>query len=104
MVSGDDAEFARFVRAALRGSALLPGTHMDGQRCLERRERPGSSQGAGALAVAGGCAGTALRWFGAVSRALGKCVPVLICSSPRNSAPLEERGFLTGGAGRCPGF
>lgn len=47
------------MRAALRGSALLPGTHMDGQRCLERRERPGSSQGAGALAVAGGCAGTA---------------------------------------------
>lgn len=63
MVLGDDAEFARLARAALRGLALLPGTHMDGQRCLGRRERPGPSQGlgAGALAVAGGRAGTALR-------------------------------------------
>lgn len=39
---------------------------------------------AGALAAAGGCAGTALRRFGAVSRAVGKCVPVLFCSSQRN--------------------
>lgn len=31
-VLGDDAEFTRLVRAVLRGSILLPGTH--GERCL----------------------------------------------------------------------
>lgn len=60
-VSGDDAEFARLVRAALRGSILLPGTHT--LRSWGRRERPGLAQGAcaGASVGAGGCVGTAQR-------------------------------------------
>lgn len=58
-----------------------------------RRERPGLSQGvcAGALAVAGGCVGIAQRRFGAASRALGKCVPVLFFLLGETQ-PLLRRG------------
>lgn len=74
---------------------LPPGTHMDRETWGREEERPGPSQGLGLVPWL--CwrmcrASTEVIW--GCSRALEECVSVLIRSSWRNSAPLEERVVL----------